>query len=68
MKIVEILGGIRLPLNEEEHELLNKIQKQMIKEVTELNEREKVVALDAVVGIILVCVDMDKVVGGVGAW
>jgi hypothetical protein len=45
MKIIEIIGGLRVPLNNEEVDLSNKVKKQTVKEVSDLNDREKQVLL-----------------------
>ena len=40
MKIVEILGGYRIMISEEEKELVNKLEKHGGMNLTELNDRE----------------------------
>ncbi len=41
MKIVEILGGLRIPLNNEENTLFEKVKKQDAPRISDLNDREK---------------------------
>lgn len=45
MKMTEISGGIRIPLNNEENNLVTKVKKEKILEYSKLNDREQEVLL-----------------------
>lgn len=53
MKIVEIMGGIRLPITNEEVDLLNHFQDQDSVSKASLTEREQVIANQLVVKSVL---------------
>jgi hypothetical protein len=44
MKIIELINGIRLPLNNEEADVLGRFAESTVVEGTEFNEREREVA------------------------
>jgi hypothetical protein len=41
MKMTEIIGGLRIPLSNEEDNLVNKVKSNKLLEFSKLNEREK---------------------------
>lgn len=43
--MTEIIGGLRLPLNNEENNLVEKVKNKKILEVSKLNEREQEVLI-----------------------
>ena len=45
MKMTEIVGGLRLPLNNEENNLVEKVKNKKILEVSTLNDREREVLI-----------------------
>jgi hypothetical protein len=46
MKHIEIVGGLRLPLNNEEASIVEKVKNKEIKKVFDLNERDREVLLN----------------------
>lgn len=45
MKIIEIMGGLRIPMSNEETDLTNKVKSHQVSEVKQLSDREKQVLL-----------------------